>query len=205
MEAVHTEEYLGYIINIYPDPDPQNPRTEWDNLGTMALFTRDGYGDKHDYDVEHIREVNQGKHDDKYIWLPVYKYEHGRVGFSTNGSQYPFNCPWDGGQVGVILVEKQAVRKEWGWELITKKRREQIEGYLDNEVRVYHAASNGEVYGYEVEDQYGNHQDSCGGFYDTDQREWTYGGALAEARSIVNWQIKHENEEHAKLQMAMAI
>lgn len=32
------ENYKGYTINIVQDTDPMNPRTEWDNLGTMVCW-----------------------------------------------------------------------------------------------------------------------------------------------------------------------
>lgn len=31
-------ETSGLVLKILRDEDPLNPRTDWDNLGTMALF-----------------------------------------------------------------------------------------------------------------------------------------------------------------------
>lgn len=33
-----TENYKGFAINIMPDEDASNPRTEWDNAGTMVCW-----------------------------------------------------------------------------------------------------------------------------------------------------------------------
>jgi len=40
----------GNVLRVISDDDPMNPRTEWDNLGTMICFHK-GYslGDKHDH------------------------------------------------------------------------------------------------------------------------------------------------------------
>lgn len=48
--CVETIEYKGYEIEIHYDHDPMNPRTEFDELGTMVCFhSRYDLGDKHDY------------------------------------------------------------------------------------------------------------------------------------------------------------
>lgn len=39
-DDVHREEYRGYTIRLVPDPDPENPREEWDNVGTMRCWHR---------------------------------------------------------------------------------------------------------------------------------------------------------------------
>lgn len=38
-DAIHTEEYRGYRINIYYDTSPDSPR-EWSNLGTIVAWSR---------------------------------------------------------------------------------------------------------------------------------------------------------------------
>lgn len=40
MEPVETIEYRGHEIKIYQDADAQNPRTEFDNVGTMLCWHR---------------------------------------------------------------------------------------------------------------------------------------------------------------------
>lgn len=53
-DTYNSEEYKGFAINWFYDEDPQNPRTEWDNLGHMICWhRRHSLGDKHNYcDVE---------------------------------------------------------------------------------------------------------------------------------------------------------
>lgn len=49
-EAVHTEIYKGYKINIFQDDDAANPQEDWDQAGTMICFhSRYMLGNKHNY------------------------------------------------------------------------------------------------------------------------------------------------------------
>ena len=55
MDAIHTKEYRGYTINVYPDDNSFSPR-EWENLGTMVTFSSEyKLGDEHDFkDIEEL-------------------------------------------------------------------------------------------------------------------------------------------------------
>lgn len=46
--------------------------------------------------------------------LPVYAYIHGNIGLSTSRTSYPFNCPWDSGQLGYALVSDDMIHREFG-------------------------------------------------------------------------------------------
>ena len=199
METVHEEMYKGYSIKIYPDNDGESPR-EWDNLGTMVCFYRRyNLGDKNNFhsssDVQsHIETSNA-------IALDVYMYDHSGITINTTG----FSCPWDSGQVGVIYVDLDKVRKEYGWKHITKERRKKIEQYLRNEVEVYDDYLTGNVYGYVIEDQQGGHVDSCWGFYPDrgDNRGYSY--CLKEAQSSADWYaVERYNDEVDSRSLALA-
>jgi hypothetical protein len=97
MNAVHTEVYKGYTIEIYQDDCGESPR-EWDNLGEMICFhKRYDLGDRHSYTVHQANEL-AGKRE--MIVVPLYLYDHSGITMSTS----PFSCPWDSGQVGYIWV-----------------------------------------------------------------------------------------------------
>ncbi len=119
-----------------------------------------------------------------YILLPVYIYDHSGITISTG----PFHCPWDSGQVGFIYVSKEKVRKEYGWQRISKQRAERIEGYLKGEIKTYDQYLTGDVYGFVVE-----LEGACGGVIEEDSCWGFYGeeAALEEAKGIVKyWQEK---------------
>lgn len=168
-------------LTVYYDPDPTCPR-EWDNFGTIAAFHRNyTLGDIQDLrDV--IDELDQSKWSDAkiddlyysddlgkvvkemekqgYIVLPVYMYDHSGITLSTS----PFSCRWDSGLLGIIYVSREKVKEVFGWKRITKERRKEIEGYLENEIKTYDQYVTGEVFGFVIEED-GDEQDYGWGFY----------------------------------------
>lgn len=53
MDAIEQIEYRGFNINIHSDDDSGDPRTEWDNLGTMVCWhSRYNLGDEHNFDSD---------------------------------------------------------------------------------------------------------------------------------------------------------
>ena len=158
MDAIETIEINDKVIKIYYDDEPMNPRTEWDNLGTMVCWHR-GYalGDK---GVNHLGWM-EGQGRKPYLWLPLYLYDHSGITMRTT----PFGDPWDSGQVGIIYIERETIVSEYGWRRISSKRLEQIKTYLRSEVETYDQYLTGEVYGYQVVDADGEVKDSCWGFF----------------------------------------
>jgi len=152
-------------LEIHSDDNPDSPRS-WDNLGTMLCkYGRYDLGDKHSYELKYLRQIEANK-EGKYIVLPLYLYDHSGITMRTT----PFSCPWDSGQVGVIFVEKNKVREEYGWKVITAKRKEKILERLKGEVETYDQYLRGEVYGFrKLVD--GEEVDSCWGFYGSDHRD----------------------------------
>lgn len=173
-DEVYTEELNGYKIAILQDSDYDSPR-DWDNLGTMVCWHRRyNLGDKHSFSEPSDFLEWKKRHD--VIVLPLYLYDHGGITISTG----PFSCPWDSGQIGYIYVEKDKVRKEWGWKHITKKRQERVLRVLRGEVSTYDDYLTGNVYGYTV--SRGDEElDSCWGFYG----DYQTSGILEEARASV--------------------
>jgi len=98
------------------------------------------------------------------IALPLYLYDHGGISMRTNRS-YPFDCPWDSGQVGYIWVTREEVRRTYKVERISPKLLDRVIGFLGWEVEVYDQHLRGEIYGYVIEDENGEHIESCWGYY----------------------------------------
>jgi len=178
MYKAHTEELdNGKTINIFADENAESPR-EWDNLGTMICFHRRyNLGDSHsfnhnDYNGWDEMERAIEKEYDAVV-LPMYMYDHSGITISTS----PFSCPWDSGQIGFIAISKEKARKEYGWKLITKARKEKLTKYLEGEVETYDQYLRGDVYGYEVLDENGEQEDSCWGYYGLDS-------AIEEAKAM---------------------
>lgn len=192
---METEEYKGYTIKIEPDEDPINPRTEWDNLGTMAAFhNRYDLGDKlesHGIDTElfggwdeieeHIRKKLKG-----FIILPLYLYDHGGITMNTTG----FSCNWDSGQVGFIYITAEKIRKEFSKQRISASLKKKITDNLRAEVKLYDQYLTGDVWGISaILDPDGDEVDdgSVWGFFGTED-------CVAEAKSTIEWDIKVKKE-----------
>jgi len=204
-----TEEYKGYKINISYDEDPMNPRTEWDNSGTMVCFhKRYDLGDKDhgykfsDYDSFDEMESAIRKQEDVAIILPIYMYDHSGITINTTG----FSCNWDSGQIGFIFISKAKAREIWGWKVLTQKRLSSIEGYLKNEIEVYDQFLTGQVYGFQVEkdgeELDGEELDSCWGFFGDNHEK---SGLMDHARNSIDCIISAELDKHGiqtKLELA---
>ena len=156
-------------LKIYQDDNPESPR-EWDNLGTMVCFhSRYDLGDEHEFSTsdDFVEFLKQ----DNVISLPLYLYDHSGITMRTHkynkpGSAYWQYPEWDFGLVGYIYVTKDAIRKEYGWKIITKQRLEKVIQHLLNEVKVYDDYLTGNVYGYALECAICEETiDSCWGFY----------------------------------------
>lgn len=142
----------NYKVRIFRDENPENPRTGWENMGTMVCFHRNYIlGDNHDYksgDYNGWDELEKQirKDNDVCVILPLYLYDHSGITMNTTG----FSCRWDSGQVGFIYITKEKVRQEYGMKRISKEWKEKIESYLVGEVETYDEYLRGDVYGYEV-------------------------------------------------------
>ncbi len=151
-----------YTIKIYQDNDPKNPRKEWDNFGQMICFhKRYSLGDPHKWDINSFHEfLDENKNN--IVYLNLYLYDHSDITMSTS----PFSCQWDSGQVGVIYVTYEDIRKEYKVARITEAIKEKVFNLLRNEVIVYDKYLTGQVYGYVIEDENGETIDSCWEFYE---------------------------------------
>lgn len=157
-------------LKVVQDNNGDSPRN-WDNLGTMVCFhNRYNLGDKHSYDADNysgweemqkaiLKEEGRGT-----VILPLYLYDHSGISMRTSA----FSCRWDSGQVGFIVANGKEVLSEFGGKIVTKKLRERIGGILEGEVETYTQYLEGEVYGFQIVDEEGEHIDSCYGFYGTD-------------------------------------
>ncbi len=194
MESVNEKRIGDYLIEIFPDNDPDNPR-EWDNLGTMICFHgRYDLGEKHGYDHNDYsgwEELEKTIVEDNNVGviLPLYLYDHSGLSISTT----PFSCVWDSGKIGFICVSKLKILDEFGGKIVTKKLKEKVEGILKGEVETYNQYLQGDVYGYVVSkvttcDQGHEHKkvyDSVWGFYGQDE-------CMEEAERIVQCYMEKE-------------
>lgn len=190
MEAINSIEYKGMTIRICYDENADSPR-EWDNVGTIYSNHRDYNPDGHKIDEIENEEgkLVSEELDRRFIWLPVYYYEHGELSVSTK-RDYPYNDRWDSGLFGIIAVEKERLRKEQGWKAITKKRREQILRSLEGEIETFDSYCRGEVYGFVVDNEEGEWINSCYGYYGDEGMK----DAIFDAKDMVECELERRKK-----------
>jgi len=164
---MHQDDADRFVVDgltvriLYDNEDPINPRKEWDNAGTMVCFHRNYLlGDKHSFSVQEAQDEARRIEAEGGIVLPLYLYDHSGITMRTS----PFSCPWDSGQVGLIWITADKIRKEYGVKRITKTTRKKATEMLVSEVEAYDSYLTGECYGFIVEDADGEQIDSCWGF-----------------------------------------
>lgn len=105
---LRSEQYRGFTLNVVRDEHVTNPRDETDNVTTMVCFhKRYRLGDAHNYRAEAFKSFDDVREMlirayDPIVIKPLYLYDHSGITISTK----PFNCPWDSGQVGFVLISR---------------------------------------------------------------------------------------------------
>lgn len=172
---IESIEYRHHTIRVMLDEEPHGSPRDWSILGTMTCFHRRYLlGDKHEMSVEDLQEIVDRP---DVISLPLYLYDHSGITMRTS----PFSCPWDSGQLGYIWVTKEKIREEFKAKRVTQKIEDKAILLLKDEVYMYDLHIRGEIYGYVIEDEDGEHIDSCWGFYG-DPHEYM----VSEAKGIVD-------------------
>ena len=191
MNALETIEHRGYEIEIFYDESAENPITAWDgnmefccwhsryDLGNSDRFGN-GHGEPEDCQ-EYAKKTNS-------ILLPLYMYDHSGIALSL-GREYPFNCRWDSGQLGYILIDREWLRRNFGKKYFTKKIRRRLLIFAEANVELYNDYLSGSVYGYSIEKA----GDSCWGFYGYDHEK---SGLLDNAKSEIDYHIEKTKKEH---------
>jgi len=124
-------------------------------------------------------------------WVfPLRSYIHSGVALAVGSGPmgYPFDCPWDSGQIGVVLV-----KKDRGFR--TKKKAEKA---AEQHVETWNQYLSGDVYGYMVKDKEGNELDSCWGFYGIEY-------VKAEGKRQAEWWRKQEGQVERMEKEAFAL
>jgi len=190
-ETIETVEYKGYHINIEHDFDPQNPRTEWDNIMNMLCFhSRYNLGDTTDlksdmFDGWDEVEKHLIEEEGAVLIRPLYLYDHSGITISMS----EFSCSWDSGCIGFIYLTKEKMQSVLGWKRLTEKRKAKAIEYMKGEVETYDDYLTGEVYGFNIEET----DDSCWGFYGYDHDK---SGLLEHAQNSIDCEIECKKKKH---------
>jgi hypothetical protein len=153
---VSEETFKGVKYCISMDSDSESP-LEHDELFYVVSnsYTRSMNGSKtdpfelagyeldyedRDEDIEKIETFM--RNNSRYLVLPLYKFEHSGVAYST----VPFSCRWDSGQMGWLLID----RDEMGWSRWSAKRKAQAIKLAESALVTYSSWCNGDVYRFDI-------------------------------------------------------
>lgn len=185
-----THRFPNGIVEIHFDPDPCDPRKDFDHLAKMVCWHRQyALGDYHpqihntrdlwqdlatdihpdfpDEDSDSLLKHRRAIVSKHFVVLPIYLYDHSGITISTG----PFSCPWDSGQVGWIYVPMSKARAELAAPGDTEAAiRTKALAHLRSEVKEYDQYLTGQVFGFKafsINEITGESEeiDSCWGFY----------------------------------------
>jgi len=184
LEAIETTEYKNHTIEIFQDEYAENPIKEWDMLGEFFCWHRNyDLGNSKRFDTP--EEVREYAKETNSLLYPLFMYDHSGIALSLGNSQYPFSCPWDAGQLGYVLVDREKTLKEYSKKILTKQLKQKIYNVIQGEVNTYNQYLSGDVYGYKVIDKDGEELDSCWGYYGMED-------VIEEAKSVVDYNVKDD-------------
>lgn len=180
LDSISTEQHAGLRIEIGYDPDRPNPRSEFENLGTIIGWKprREELGDRQEDTQEQTPRqiVERLRQNGARIVLPVHYSSHGPqcaldVGDGEDADSIERSS-------GVIYVTVKKLHAEYG-KPISSKALATATRVLTGEVAEYSAYFNGSVYGFIVTAPDGTQLEDEWGFYDLAECE-------ADARSAAD-------------------
>lgn len=142
------------------------------------------------------------------VWLPISMYEHSGISIWLGEKSGHPDARWDCSTIGFAYVEKCTAEKEGalradekGLYNGRKSWQEWAYAMMEIEMEVYNQYVTGEVFGYMVEDGDGYCNDSCWGFYGTDEIPRMIEEAKAEIDRALEQQAKeHESNKSVLMQ-----
>ncbi|WP_422451910.1 hypothetical protein [Endozoicomonas sp. ALC066] len=210
-------DFLGatHKASIVYDTDPENPFKDWDHPkgSGIDLSNHRGYrpdsitegagidvpeflwwigNDRPEEDYEEAEEFIQ--FEKEHFWTKVYMYDHGGRTVNITG----FDCRWDSGTAGIAFIPKATVVEEGLYQAHEKMGEEQIEArgerFLEYHVELLDQWMKGEVYGWDVESEYPDQDDtsdSCYSYWGDQGRE----AAVEEVLSLLEVRLEEQWEK----------
>jgi hypothetical protein len=199
MDDLHVEVYNGHLIRIVEDEYDNNPREDYDNLGTIGHWHRRYNLGELDFRKENIHPHEHVARIEKQggVVLPLGLLDHSGLHlYIGDVPHWSDSQGWDSGHVGYIWAEAAKIRKEYGVTRITKKVRDQVTSVLQAEVALLDLSLRGGFVGRiieriadneEVDSVYGCTPDDDGKVYG-----YTYNDLLEDGRRLVDYLVEKE-------------
>lgn len=166
-----------FEYRIEQDSDVRNPRDEFDNISTFYCVRNNRYstGGKNDFEFSYTEDLEEKIKDFRKEKAVIIEFHNPNVG----------TC--------YAVVERDQLQDEYiKYGQTMRQALYHARQCAKGEIATYLAWADGEVYGYTVEDNEGNHVDSCWGFYG-------YEYCKEEAESVVKWHEEQEEKEDKEI------
>lgn len=178
----------GYRLRIEYDPDAQNPREDFDCLGTIFVprsnryLSSDSKCEFAKLETENflarIGALEPAQVDDlgeeldidgPYFFAPVGAHIHSGITVwlgSMGNTRTKGQCQWDSGTIGTIYCTVKRAREEYGEKLTDAELEEKVRACFESEIQTLDTYLTGDVYGYRV---YAPSEDFDGEDFDEDE------------------------------------
>lgn len=149
-----TSEYGGYKLEIYQDEDEPETSRDYENLGKIISwhnkydFTDSGVKEKFNSLTESPEAFLDYANKHKFIYKPLYMYEHSGISFSLSNRTYPFNDRWDSGQVGYLFATPEDIKKWFEVSEITEDIKEKVYDNFESEIKEMNSDMAGDSFYY---------------------------------------------------------
>ncbi len=138
-----------------------------------------------------IRERVEEALEEYVLIYPISCYSHSGTTIWLGSPMHD----WDSGILGVAIQTKDDTIKECGGATPENWKEVALQN-MEDEVKLLDTCMQGEVYGYEIEDEDGMVTDSCWGYYGDDGIE----EAIAQAKEIIDCNIVEREKEERQRQ-----
>lgn len=135
------------------------------------------------------------------VWLPISMYEHSGINIWLGSTSGHPDARWDCSTIGFAYIERKTAEKEGacnpdanGLYNGHKSWQEWAYDVMEYEMKIYNQYVTGEVFGYMIEGGDGYCDDSCWGFYGTDEIPRMIEEAKAEIDHALERQEKEREE-----------
>ena len=191
MPILESEEYKSHNIEIRYDESAENPRN-WDNLAEIHYHSSNyNLGDiNHINDMEEYERILKEAKRNRDMVIPLYAYIHSGIALSLasfHGKLAQGHAEFDSGQCGTVIIRRKKILKEYNKKRLTETLKEKAYNVAKSEIEIFTSYINGFVYEYIIEGE--EEENSCGGFYDTEN-------AMKDAKNHIDYLEENIVSQH---------
>ena len=190
-KLVEDDDEKYYEYEVKHDTYPHTVCIPADDVDYCAAEMAESFSEREKLDmIEAIGEI---------VWLPISMYEHSGISIWLGGKSGHPDAQWDCSTIGFAYVEKCTAEKEGALRADKsglynghKSWQEWAYAMMEGEMETYNQYVTGEVFGYMVEGGDGYCEDSCWGFFGTEEIP----RMIEEAKAEIDYALEKQAKAH---------